>query len=199
MVRRELFISLEPKIRELNFFGLDVRDGEDLALTHMIQMEGYGTVVNTRARCITDVPATFNHLWNQQIRWQRSGVRDFVMTLKTLHYHIWRMRPNPNLLYQSIIPMLSLLVLTTMFLCYPLLLFVVAPLSIGFGLVLTAVFAVFSKRYLPDQQVRLRMLPALVGFSVWVVVARLVTICATLTLDDSRWMTRLKPETSSVE
>jgi hyaluronan synthase len=200
-VRRDLFMKIDPRIHELNFFGIDVRDGEDLALSHMVQLEGYGTIVNTRARCVTDVPDTFDKLWNQQVRWQRSGVRDFVMTLRTLHKHIWHLRPNPNLLYGSVIPMLSLIVLTILFLTNPLLLFVVAPASLGFGLVLAVLYVLLAKRFLPDQEIKPHMIPALVAFSVWVVVARLITICAVFTLDDSRWMTRLKPvlETANVQ
>ena len=33
-------------------------------------------------------------LFQQQLRWRRSIVRDFFFTLKTLPQHVWKLHPN---------------------------------------------------------------------------------------------------------
>ena len=190
-VRRDLFVKIQPKLAARNFFGLKVKDGEDRFLTHMVQMEGLGTVINPNATCITDVPDNLRTLWNQQIRWQRSGIRDFCLTLRTLHQHIWELRPNPNLLYGLVFPTLAAMVSIFLLLLNPFLLICVAPFWIGFYFVMAGLYDILTRFFLPDQRINnpFRLL-SLATFSVWIVAGRLIELCALCTLDSTSWMTR---------
>jgi hyaluronan synthase len=190
-VRRDLFVKIQPRIAARHFFGLKVKDGEDRFLTHMVQLEGYGTVINPRARCLTNVPDNLPTLWNQQIRWQRSGIRDFCFTLRTLHDHIWRLPPNPILLYGLIFPTLAAMISIFLMFVNPLLLVCVAPFWVGFYFVMAAVYDLLTRRYLPEQRIAnpIRLF-SLAAFSVWIVAGRLIELCALCTLDSTSWMTR---------
>jgi hyaluronan synthase len=190
-VRRDLFVKIQPKIAARNFFGLKVKDGEDRFLTHMIQMEGLGTVINPSATCVTDVPDNLRTLWNQQIRWQRSGIRDFCLTLRTLHRHIWELPANPNLLYGLIFPTLAAMVSIFLLLLNPFLLICVAPFWIGFYFVMAGLYDILTRLFLRDQRITnpFRLL-SLAAFSVWIVAGRMIELSAMCTLDSTSWMTR---------
>jgi len=190
-VRRDLFVKIQPKLAARNFFGLKVKDGEDRFLTHMVQMEGLGTVINPSATCVTDVPDNLRTLWNQQIRWQRSGIRDFCLTLRTLHKHIWELSPNPNLLYGLIFPTLAAIVSIFLLILNPFLLICVAPFWIGFYFIMAGLYDILTRFFLPDQRITspFRLL-SLATFSVWIVAGRLIELCAMCTLDSTSWMTR---------
>jgi hyaluronan synthase len=190
-VRRDLFVKIQPKLAARNFFGLKVKDGEDRFLTHMVQMEGLGTVINPNATCVTDVPDNLRTLWNQQIRWQRSGIRDFCLTVRTLHQHIWELPPNPNLLYGLVFPTLAAMVSIFLLLLNPFLLICVAPFWIAFYFVMAGLYDILTRFFLPDQRITnpFRLL-SLATFSVWIVAGRLIELCAMCTLDSTSWMTR---------
>jgi len=190
-VRRDLFVKIQPKIAARNFFGLKVKDGEDRFLTHMVQMEGFGTVINPSARCLTNVPDNLQTLWNQQIRWQRSGIRDFCLTLRTLHKHIWELPPNPNFIYGLFFPTLAALISIFLLLLYPVIVLFVAPFWVAFYLVMAAFYDIFTRRSLPDQRIAspFRLL-SMSAFSIWIVAGRLIELCAMCTLDSTSWMTR---------
>jgi cellulose synthase/poly-beta-1,6-N-acetylglucosamine synthase-like glycosyltransferase len=190
-VRRELFVKVQPKIAARNFFGLKVKDGEDRFLTHMVQMEGFGTVINPNAKCLTNVPDNLPTLWNQQIRWQRSGIRDFCLTLRTLHTHIWDLSPNPNFLYGLFFPTLAALISIFLLLLNPLIVLFVAPFWVAFYFVMAVGYDILTRRSLPEQRISspYRII-SLAAFSVWIVAGRLIELCALCTLDSTSWMTR---------
>lgn len=190
-VRRDLFVKVQPQIAARNFFGIKVKDGEDRFLTHMVQLEGYGTVINPAARCLTDVPDNLKTLWNQQIRWQRSGVRDFCMTLRTLHKHIWDLPPNPNFLYGLIFPTLAALISIFLMLLNPFIIVVVAPFWVAFYFVMAGFYDILTRRSLPEQRISSPYrLISLAAFSIWIVAGRLIELSAMCTLDSTSWMTR---------
>jgi hyaluronan synthase len=190
-VRRDLFLKIQPRIAARNFFGIKVKDGEDRFLTHMVQLEGFGTVINPNARCLTDVPEDMRTLWNQQIRWQRSGIRDFCMTLRTLHKHIWELPPNPNFLYGLIFPTLAAMISIFLMLLNPFIVFIVAPFWVAFYFVMAGLYDILTRRSLPEQRIAspYRLL-GLAAFSVWIVAGRMIELCAICTLDSTSWMTR---------
>lgn len=195
-IRRELFVKIEPSIAARNFCGLAVKDGEDRFLTHMVQLEGYGTVINPKARCLTRVPDTLGSLWNQQIRWQRSGIRDFALTMRTLHEHIWKLPANPNLLYGLVCPTLAALVSIFMILVVPFdhVVFAVSTYWVGFCVVLACLYQLLMRRYWPEQKLTASWrLIGLAAYAGWGVVGRLIEICALCTLDSTSWMTREQP------
>lgn len=55
-VRRELFESIETKVKARNWNGIGVRDGEDRYMTHLLLLEGHKTYINVDAQCWGDVP-----------------------------------------------------------------------------------------------------------------------------------------------
>ncbi|KVP39748.1 hypothetical protein WJ87_06075 [Burkholderia ubonensis] len=74
-VRREVFEEVEEAVRERNWFGVKVRDGEDRFMTEQILLRGWKTIINPSAVCWTAVPATMGQLFSQQLRWRRSTLR----------------------------------------------------------------------------------------------------------------------------
>lgn len=87
-VRREIFQAVEEEVRTRNWFGMQVRDGEDRYMTHAIMMRGWKTIINPNAICWTAAPDNMTVLFNQQIRWRRSGLRDLFWTLRRLRQHL---------------------------------------------------------------------------------------------------------------
>ncbi|WP_434715639.1 glycosyltransferase [Paraburkholderia sp. A3RO-2L] len=86
-VRREIFEEVEEEVRSRNWFGMQVRDGEDRYMTHAILMRGWKTILNPEAVCWTAVPAKMGQLFGQQLRWRRSGLRDLFWTLARIPEH----------------------------------------------------------------------------------------------------------------
>src|SRR3954463_11632887 len=189
-IRRELFLKLEPRVRERNWFGIEVNDGEDRFLTHQILLEGYGTVLNADAQCWTTVPNNLSGLFKQQIRWQRSGVRDFLLTMQSLPRHVWTQHPNTiyNLVIPTLAAMTSIVVLLTLMLASYQLPFWVSPWIFILYAAGAAVFHTLVRKYNPEQAVSFPL--KLATFAAWIVVGRLIEIIAMLTLDSRDWGTR---------
>jgi hyaluronan synthase len=187
-VRGELMRKLEPAVLNRRWFGIPVNDGEDRFLTHMILLEGYGTVINTEAQCWTTVPNNMKTLFKQQIRWQRSGVRDFFLTLRTLPQHVTKLPPNA--LFSQIIPTLAALASISIVLLIkegPILL-TIAPAVVLFYGTLVALFHLCTSLRNPEQRVRNPL--SLLVFAVWIFAGRLIEILAVFTLDSRDWGTR---------
>jgi N-acetylglucosaminyltransferase len=87
-VRREIFEDVEEDLRNRNWFGMKVRDGEDRYMTHTILLAGWKTLINPKAICWTAVPTTLSQLFMQQLRWRRSGLRDVFWTARRLPMHL---------------------------------------------------------------------------------------------------------------
>jgi cellulose synthase/poly-beta-1,6-N-acetylglucosamine synthase-like glycosyltransferase len=153
-IRRELMVSLDAAVMERSFLGIPVNDGEDRFLTHMVLLAGYGTIINTAAQCLTTVPNTFNVLFKQQIRWQRSGVRDFIVTLKNLRLHLTKV--HPMALYSQLLPTCAAMagvVLMIMMLNTGVVSLAVAPIFFLFYGALAAIFHTIVCRNNPEQRI----------------------------------------------
>ncbi|HXN24859.1 MAG TPA: glycosyltransferase [Candidatus Dormibacteraeota bacterium] len=189
-IRRELLLKLESRIRNRNWFGIQVNDGEDRFLTHQVLLEGYGTYINTAAQCWTNVPVTLLQLIKQQIRWRRSGIRDFFLTLKTLPQHVWKL--HPNTVYTLVVPPLASLlsVCTVLMAPFTNAAFWIAPVMFilyGAG---AAIFDVVIRKHNPEQRVLNPL--RLATFAVWGLGSILITVLALCTFDSSDWGTRSK-------
>jgi cellulose synthase/poly-beta-1,6-N-acetylglucosamine synthase-like glycosyltransferase len=195
-IRRELLLKLEPLIRNRNWFGIQVNDGEDRFLTHQVLLAGYGTYINNDAQCWTNVPITLSQLIKQQIRWRRSGIRDFFLTLKTLPEHVWKL--HPNTLFSLVVPpLVSLLSVCTVLL---------APFTdAGFWLIPSmflmyaaagAIFDMTIRKNNPEQRVTHPL--RLATYAVWRMGSLLLTIFALCTFDSSDWGTRAKTAPQTV-
>ncbi len=101
-VRREIFDGVEEEVRNRNWFGMKVRDGEDRYMTHSILMRGWKTIINPSAICWTAVPASMGQLFSQQLRWRRSGLRDLFWTLARLNEHLRTL--GPKVVLTAILP-----------------------------------------------------------------------------------------------
>ena len=93
-IRRTLLLELEPILRARHWFGIPVNQGEDRFLTHQALMRGYGTYINNDALCWTAVPTRLSVLFNQQLRWRSSILRDLFYTLRNLPKHVFKLHPN---------------------------------------------------------------------------------------------------------
>ena len=189
-VRRDLMVKLEPKVLSRNWFGISVNDGEDRFLTHQILLEGYGTVINTDAQCWTTVPNNMKTLFKQQIRWQRSGVRDFFITLKNIKQHVFTI--HPNALFSQLVPTLMALASVTAVLVIQqgTMPFAIVPAALGFYVALIAVFHIFTSKYNPEQKINNPL--SVMAIAVWIFAGRLIETLAVFTLDSRDWGTRTK-------
>lgn len=198
-VRRELMVGLEEQVMNRNFLGIPVNDGEDRFLTHMILLSGHGTVINPAAQCLTTVPNNFKTLFKQQIRWQRSGVRDFSVTIKNLRAHITKV--HPMALYSQLLPTTAAMasVVMIMVLRANMLFLMVAPVFFLFYGAIAAIFHIIVCKRNPEQRIENPLL--LILFSVWIVAGRFIQVLAMCTLDSRDWGTRTEvaapePETT---
>jgi hyaluronan synthase len=189
-IRRDLFLALEPAIQNRHWLGIPVNDGEDRFLTHQVLLAGYGTYINNDAQCWTNVPVKLSQLIKQQIRWRRSGTRDFFLTLKTLPRHVWTL--HPNTVFALVVPTLSsFFAMGLMFM---------APFTdAGFWLVPfmfimygagAAIFDMWIRRHNPEQRVfdPLRI----ATYAAWRLASVVISVLALCTFDSSDWGTRAK-------
>src|SRR5262249_19044030 len=184
--RRSVLIELEPILENRNILGVPIKYGEDRFLTHQIVKAGYRTRMTMDAMCFTKAPTTLKGYFNQQLRWKRSNVVDFIVGIG----HAWRFHP------LLCLPYLSMLLLL---LVYP---FVIATHLIQhqfFDLMLfhLAIIGLFGFIYHFSPSVRalppwLRVHPiSFLPMAVLMPVAYvLLTPLGLFTLDSSSWETR---------
>jgi cellulose synthase/poly-beta-1,6-N-acetylglucosamine synthase-like glycosyltransferase len=184
--RRHVLMELEPILEDRNILGIPIKYGEDRFLTHMIVRHGYKTRMTMKAFCFTKAAATFDAYFNQQLRWKRSNIVDFLVGV----LHAWKLHPLLCLQYLSMFMLL---------LVYPFI--IVTHVQRGDFLELATfhlmVIAGFSMVYYFAPSVRalppwLRVHPvAFLPMAVLMPVAYLLlTPLGLFTLDSSSWQTR---------
>ena len=184
--RRHVLMELEPILENRNLLGVQIKYGEDRYLTHQIVKAGYKTRMTMEAKCFTKAPATLRGYFNQQLRWKRSNIVDFLVGLT----HAWTLHPLICLQYLSLFLLL---------LVYP---FIIANHVISgefFDLVFVhiEVVALFGLIYYFSPSVR-RLPPWLRVHPIWFlpmavlmpVAYLLLTPLGLWTLDSSSWETR---------
>jgi cellulose synthase/poly-beta-1,6-N-acetylglucosamine synthase-like glycosyltransferase len=97
--RRDVLMHLEPILENRNILGVEIKYGEDRFLTHQIVKHGYKTRMTMAAFCFTKAPPGLRAYFNQQLRWKRSNIVDFMLGLT----HAWRMHPILTLQYLSML------------------------------------------------------------------------------------------------
>lgn len=198
-VRRHLFEQVEAEVKNRNWFGLGVRDGEDRYMTHAIMMRGWKTIINPQATCWTAVPNRLPQLFAQQIRWRRSGLRDLFWTW-------WRMPEHLRLI--GLLPLMAALIPETFTAIWAFLL-IAQFLSSGIAAVISSVvvavasfMSIFmaagilyntTSKYLAPGSTCIRT-PLWAGLSgLWFFIdALLITLVALFTFDVGAWGTREK-------
>ena len=101
--RRHVLLALEPILENRNVCGVEIKYGEDRFLTRQIVKTGYRTLMTMDAMCFTKAPTTLNGYFNQQLRWKRSNVVDYLCGLG----HAWRLHPLVGLHYLSLFLLLG--------------------------------------------------------------------------------------------
>jgi hyaluronan synthase len=94
-VRRSILQELAPQIRNRNWFGVPVKDGEDRFITHLAILRGWGTYVEQGADVWTYAINKYDKYFGQQLRWKRSLLRTYMWVIRTLPYHVKNMRSVP--------------------------------------------------------------------------------------------------------
>jgi cellulose synthase/poly-beta-1,6-N-acetylglucosamine synthase-like glycosyltransferase len=100
--RRHVLIELEPLLEDRNILGVPIKYGEDRFLTHQIVKHGYKTRMTMAAMCFTKAAPTLKGYFNQQLRWKRSNIVDFMLGLT----HAWQLHPLMCLQYLSMLLLL---------------------------------------------------------------------------------------------
>jgi len=95
--RRHVLIELEPILENRNILGIPIKYGEDRFLTHQIVRRGYKTRLTMKAMCFTKAATTMGGYFNQQLRWKRSNIADFIIGVA----HAWKLHPLLCLQYLS--------------------------------------------------------------------------------------------------
>jgi cellulose synthase/poly-beta-1,6-N-acetylglucosamine synthase-like glycosyltransferase len=184
--RRHVLMELEPILENRNILGIPIKYGEDRFLTHQIVKHGYKTRMTMKAMCFTKAATNLRAYFNQQLRWKRSNIVDFMIGMGTA----WKLHPLLCLQYLSMLLLLMV---------YPFI--IVAHLMAGdffdlatFHVILIGGLSMIyyfapSVRALPPW---LRVHPiAFLPMSVLMPVAYLLlTPLGLFTLDSSSWETR---------
>jgi N-acetylglucosaminyltransferase len=100
--RRSVLVELEPILENRNLLGVPIKYGEDRFLTHQIVKHGYKTRMTMKAMCFTKAATTLRGYFNQQLRWKRSNIVDFVLGVT----HAWELHPLLCLQYLSMLLLL---------------------------------------------------------------------------------------------
>jgi cellulose synthase/poly-beta-1,6-N-acetylglucosamine synthase-like glycosyltransferase len=100
--RRHVLIELEPILERRNVCGVPILYGEDRFLTHQIVKHGYRTRMTMDAMCFTKAPRRLRDYFNQQLRWKRSNIVDYLVGIT----HAWRLHPLVCLHYLSLLLLL---------------------------------------------------------------------------------------------
>lgn len=193
-VRRDLFEKIEPEVSERNWFGISIRDGEDRYMTHQILMAGWKTYINPYAQCWTHAPDKIKDLFLQQVRWRRSGLRDFFWTFKRLkkHINVFGLIPLATVLIPEMFTIIWAFILIGMFFFAPNInSFMVSFLTFGMGYVVVALaYNQFMKTKGWHERV-IKNIAVMPAVGVWHLVdAIFTTILALFTFDNGTWGTR---------
>ena len=84
LYKRPALLAVDKDVEHRTFLGDDVKYGEDRYLTRKLVERGYKTRLCFEARCFTKAPALFNNYVNQQLRWRRSNLIDFMTAIPHL-------------------------------------------------------------------------------------------------------------------
>jgi N-acetylglucosaminyltransferase len=184
--RREVLLALEPILEDRNLFGVPIKYGEDRFLTRQIVKAGYRTLMTMDAYCYTKAPTTLTGYFNQQLRWKRSNIVDFVCGLG----HAWRLHPIVAVHYLSMFLLLLVYPFLILFHVYngEFVQLVTLHLQLVAGLAILYHFHPSTRRLKPEHRVHpLSFLP----MAVLMPAAYLVlTPLGLFTLDSSSWETR---------
>ena len=191
-VRRELFVGIVNTVKERNWFGIGVRDGEDRYMTHLLLLAGEGTYINNDAQCWTAAPNNLRQLFMQQLRWRRSGLRDLFWSIKTFSKNLDALHPLsivllvvPSILsvlwpWMVLYAFMSTYTISSMMAALQLYLAIYVVAGVGFWL--------YAQRNNPEQLIS-PIVASMIG--VWLIMdSFFITLLAICTFDVGEWGTR---------
>jgi len=189
-IRRTLLQEIRPQIQNRNWWGVPIKSGEDRFLTHQVLLRGYGTFMDDKAMCWTIAPNSFEKFWAQQLRWRRSGIRDFFFTIRMLPKHIWDL--DAGSLYSNFFVPITTVVCLVKILTWFLNADPTAWVNV-FGVTLmiamSFVLILIVNHYHPEQKVRNPLKLAVFGLW-WIASGLFITTLALFTLDSDSWGNR---------
>jgi cellulose synthase/poly-beta-1,6-N-acetylglucosamine synthase-like glycosyltransferase len=154
-------------------------------------MRGYGTYINNDALCWTAVPTKLSVLFNQQLRWRSSILRDLFYTLRSLPTHVFKLHPNTifTMILTPLGAVIALLMVITMLSTNPLAWAGPEPLVVYLGI--AAAFTWAIKKYSVKETIEHPL--AFGAYIAWSLASSLfITPLALLTFDSGDWGTRAK-------
>jgi cellulose synthase/poly-beta-1,6-N-acetylglucosamine synthase-like glycosyltransferase len=186
--RRHVLIELEPILEKRSVFGVPIKYGEDRFLTRQIVKAGYRTFNTLEAVCYTVAPNTLTKYFNQQLRWRRSNIIDFLCGLS----HAWRLHPFVALHYLSLFGMLMTYPTVIMINLVHETFWELAAFNIMILALFGSAYAIGARRLSSAHRVHpIWFLPMCF---VMPVTYLLFTPLALFTLDSSSWETRGQPQ-----
>lgn len=199
--RKDLFLTLIPRIEERSFFGVRITNGEDRAITQFILLKNLKTVINMKARCLVGTPSTWKGYLNQQLRWRRSAMGQWFEALCEAQSRI--KESSVTTVLGSTLPMLSMLSWVVLFV-YLTVVGMLLPFMVSLVLVHVLIspaigigFNMYMKRNYPDQIIDNPFL-APACLAIWFPISMFfISIVALFTLDDGGWVTRQQAKAQS--
>jgi hyaluronan synthase len=192
--KRSLYMEILPAVLKRNFFGEEIRNGEDRFITQQVLLSGYRTFMSMKAKCWVGTPITWGNFFKQQLRWRRSAVGQYIHAITNISTY---------LKHAGFISTASgILPLTANFVWLVYLLYLAAigeimPVLLALVLIKTFVLPYFGvifnatigKRD-PLQRLNNPLLSCLFIAIWWSISVLILTPWALFTLDDGGWVTR---------
>jgi len=190
-VRRTVLEELKDEIRNRNWFGVPVKDGEDRFITHLALLRGWGTYVEQDAEIRTQAMETYQKYFGQQLRWRRSLIRTFFWFVRTYPTQLKKMNPAGMLSLASSGVAVLVLLLGTIFLfaTNPLGIFAVTKMVPAAFLCVIVMIGCSVVPHLKDQVLR-NPFKLVLFFSWWIVNNFWLVVLSFFTLDQDAWGNR---------
>jgi hyaluronan synthase len=190
--RREVYEKMLPVITTRSWLNLEVMAGEDRHITHELTLHGYRSKVILE-RVNTGAPPDLISLYKQQLRWRRSGLRNWFSTVGNLPNQFVKIgvyKTISNLLPRTIYLLLPL-IYAQILLSGGAVALVQAHVSfIIFMLGLKLIMNLHARFYQPDQVIKNPILSSLT-VSAWMLIDHVITTpLALFTMDETGWGTR---------
>jgi hyaluronan synthase len=190
--RREIYEKMLPVIANRSWLNLQVMAGEDRHITHELTLLGYKSRVILE-RVNTSAPPDLISLYKQQLRWRRSGLRNWFSTVGDLPNQFAKIgvyKTISNLLPRAVYLLLPL-IYAQILLSGGAVALVQAHISfIIFILSLKLIMNLHARIYQPDQVIENPILSSLT-VSAWMLIDHVITTpLALFTMDETGWGTR---------
>lgn len=190
-VRQHVLEELKDEIRNRNWFGVPVKDGEDRFITHLALLHGWETYVEQGAEVRTQAMETYDRYFGQQLRWRRSLIRTFFWFVRTFPMQVRKMNPAGlwSLASSGFYVLIMFIGTIMMFLTNPLGVFNASKFIPGVFILAAVMVACSLTPHLKDQ-VPNNPFKLVLFFSWWIVYNFYLVVLSFFTLDQDAWGNR---------